>query len=102
MFGLRNIADETEGERRAYPQLNAEFIVSNDPDLIFLADTECCGETPQTVAARAGMGRRDRGDATASCSRWTTTSRRVGGRASSTTSAGGEPSPSSAAVQPAG
>ena len=42
LFGLRNIADATEGDTD-YPQLSAEFIVSQDPDLIFLADTKCCG-----------------------------------------------------------
>jgi iron complex transport system substrate-binding protein len=54
LFGLRNIADEAEGDSGGFPQLNAEFIVSADPDLIFLADTKCCGETAETVAARPG------------------------------------------------
>ena len=54
LLGLRNIADQAEGNSGGYPQLNAEFIVSADPDLIFLADTICCGETPATVAARPG------------------------------------------------
>jgi iron complex transport system substrate-binding protein len=53
-LGLRNIADEVEGDSFGFPQLNAEFIVSADPDLIFLADTKCCGESPETVAARPG------------------------------------------------
>ena len=48
--GLVNIADAV-GEDNPYPQLNAEFIVSEDPDLIFLACTKYCGETPETVAA---------------------------------------------------
>jgi iron complex transport system substrate-binding protein len=34
--------------------LSAEFIVAEDPDLIFLACTKYCGETPETVAARDG------------------------------------------------
>ena len=25
-----------------------------DPDLVFLADTKCCGQSPQTVAKRPG------------------------------------------------
>ena len=54
MLGLRNIADQAEGDSGGYPQLNAEFIVSADPDLIFLADTLCCGETLDTVSARPG------------------------------------------------
>ena len=53
LFGLHNIADAVEGDNN-YPQLNAEFIVSQNPDLVFLADTKCCGETPATVAARPG------------------------------------------------
>jgi len=53
MLGLRNIADATEGDTD-YPQLSAEFIVTQDPDLIFLADTKCCGVSADTVAARPG------------------------------------------------
>jgi iron complex transport system substrate-binding protein len=51
--GLKNIADAV-GDGNPYPQLNGEFIVSADPDLIFLACTKYCGETPETVAARPG------------------------------------------------
>ena len=40
-----------------YPQLSAEYIVEADPDLIFLADTKCCGQSAETVAERpAGPG----------------------------------------------
>lgn len=53
LFGLRNIADTVEGGSD-YPQLSAEFIVSQDPDLIFLADTVCCGETAASVSTRPG------------------------------------------------
>ena len=53
LFGLQNIADASEGTSD-YPQLSAEFIVSQDPDLVFLADTKCCGVTPEAVAARPG------------------------------------------------
>ena len=53
LFGLRNIADATEGDTD-YPQLSAEFIVSQDPDIIFLADTKCCGASKEEVASRAG------------------------------------------------
>ena len=55
-LGLANIADEAKGGAPDYPQLSAEYIVSADPDLIVLADTKCCGETPQKVAKRAGWG----------------------------------------------
>jgi iron complex transport system substrate-binding protein len=53
LLGLRNIADGAEADTD-YPQLGAEFVISKSPDLIFLADTKCCGESPQTVAARPG------------------------------------------------
>jgi iron complex transport system substrate-binding protein len=54
LLGLRNIADQVEGDSGGFPQLSAEFVVSADPDLIFLADTVCCGESAETVAARDG------------------------------------------------
>jgi iron complex transport system substrate-binding protein len=50
MLGLTSIATGGDG----YPQLSAEFIVEQNPDLIFLADSQCCGVTPETVAERAG------------------------------------------------
>jgi iron complex transport system substrate-binding protein len=53
LFGLRNIADAAE-DITGYPQLNAETIIQANPDLIFLADSKCCGETLETVAARDG------------------------------------------------
>jgi iron complex transport system substrate-binding protein len=52
-FGLVNIADGAQ-PGNDYPQLNAEYIVQQNPSLIFLADTKCCGESPETVAARPG------------------------------------------------
>ena len=54
MAGLVNIADEAEGADTGYPQLSAEYIIEADPDLVFLADTKCCGESLETVAARPG------------------------------------------------
>ncbi len=53
LFGLTNIADGV-GDGNTYPQLNAEFIIQANPDLIFLADGNCCGESPASVAARDG------------------------------------------------
>ena len=53
LFGLQNIADTSEGGTD-YPQLSAEFIISQNPDLIFLADAKCCGESVETVSARPG------------------------------------------------
>ncbi|GAA4485842.1 ABC transporter substrate-binding protein [Rhodococcus olei] len=52
-FGLESIADGV-GSGDRYPQLTAEYVVAADPDLIFLADGQCCGVTPATVAARPG------------------------------------------------
>ena len=52
LFGLKNIADAAPGG--PYPQLSAECIVASSPDLIVLADSVCCGQTPATVGARPG------------------------------------------------
>lgn len=56
LAGLENIADGADGAADAggYPQLSAEFIIDADPDLVFLADTKCCGQDATTVAARPG------------------------------------------------
>jgi iron complex transport system substrate-binding protein len=54
LFGLTNIADAAASQGDTYPQLSAEFVVQANPDLIFLADGQCCQVTPETVAARAG------------------------------------------------
>ena len=56
MFGVENIADEAKGAGSGYPQLSSEYIVDRDPSLIVLADSECCGQTPETVAERPGWG----------------------------------------------
>jgi iron complex transport system substrate-binding protein len=53
-LGLQNIADKADKEGSGYPQLSPEYVVKADPDLIFLADTRCCGQSAKTVAARAG------------------------------------------------
>ncbi|WP_020671581.1 ABC transporter substrate-binding protein [Amycolatopsis nigrescens] len=55
LFGLRNIADgDDPNASGGYPQLSADRILQANPDLIFLADTKCCGQSAQTVAARPG------------------------------------------------
>ncbi len=54
LLGLENIADAAGKGSGGYPQLSAEYIIESDPDLIFLADTECCGQSPETVAERPG------------------------------------------------
>ncbi|HQZ35515.1 MAG TPA: ABC transporter substrate-binding protein [Ilumatobacteraceae bacterium] len=53
LFGLVNLANGVE-KGNDYPQLNAEFIIAANPDYIFLADSKCCGQSPETVAARDG------------------------------------------------
>lgn len=55
MFGLENIADpaDEDGSAGGYPQLSSEFVVSADPNLIFLADA-LYGESASTVAERPG------------------------------------------------
>jgi len=54
LFGLTNIADEAEGAGSGYPQLSEEYILSQNPDLIFLADTKCCAQNIETVTERNG------------------------------------------------
>ena len=56
LFGLENVADaaDPDGESFGFPQLNEEFLVTANPDLIFLADTLCCAQTAETVAERPG------------------------------------------------
>jgi len=52
MFGLKNIADGAPDPAGGYPQLSAEYIVGQAPDLIVLADTKCCQQTAETLAQR--------------------------------------------------
>jgi iron complex transport system substrate-binding protein len=54
LFGLRNIADGADGSGSGYPKLAGEYIIAANPDLIVLADSKCCGQSQETVAARPG------------------------------------------------
>jgi cobalamin transport system substrate-binding protein len=54
LFGLRNIADAADTTGSGYPQLSAEYVVSQNPDVIVLADVVCCGQSLKAVAARPG------------------------------------------------
>ncbi|HKT44851.1 MAG TPA: ABC transporter substrate-binding protein [Gaiellaceae bacterium] len=54
LFGFKNIADAADTTHSGYPQLNAEYIVSSNPQVIVLSDTVCCGQSAKTVAARPG------------------------------------------------
>ena len=56
LAGLVNAADpaDADGTSWGYPQLSAEYLLDADPDIIFLADTKCCGQTAATIADRPG------------------------------------------------
>lgn len=54
LAGLENIADAAQGADTGYPQLSAEYLIDADPDVIFLADTKCCGQSADKVAQRPG------------------------------------------------
>jgi iron complex transport system substrate-binding protein len=55
MFGLHDVADGAGVNRDGgYPQLSAESLLTDDPKMIFLADTVCCGQSATTVAKRPG------------------------------------------------
>ncbi len=57
LFKLDNIADGAAASTgNDYPQLNSEYLVKSNPDLIFLADAACCGQSATTVAKRPGWG----------------------------------------------
>ena len=53
LLGLENIADPADDQGFGYPQLSPEYIISANPDLIFLADAEW-GESVETLAERPG------------------------------------------------
>jgi cobalamin transport system substrate-binding protein len=55
-FGFTNIADAADSTGSGYPQLSAEYIVQQDPQIIVLADTKCCQQSFASVAARPGWG----------------------------------------------
>ena len=54
LFGLKNIADAADTGGSGYPQLSAEYVVSQSPDIVVLADIACCAQSPKTVAGRPG------------------------------------------------
>jgi iron complex transport system substrate-binding protein len=52
---LRNIADAADKKGSGgYPQLSAEYILQQNPDLVFFADAKCCKQSAKTVGARPG------------------------------------------------
>ena len=54
LFGMRDIADGV-GHGSAYPEVSAEYILKENPDYVFLADTVCCHQTAATFAHRPGF-----------------------------------------------
>jgi iron complex transport system substrate-binding protein len=52
LLGLTNIADEAD-DGSGFPQLSSEHIVSQDPDMIYLADVDF-GVTPDSLEERPG------------------------------------------------
>lgn len=55
-FGMINVADpaDADGSKGGYPQLSQEVLLKADPDMIFLADSRCCKQSPASVTARRG------------------------------------------------
>lgn len=55
LFGMVNIADsaDADGSVFGYPQISSEYIVTSNPDIIFLANV-LYGESAETVAERPG------------------------------------------------
>ena len=57
-LGVVNIADAKSTSADAgYPQLSAEYVVSANPKLIFLADTVCCKASAASLAKRPGFSK---------------------------------------------
>jgi iron complex transport system substrate-binding protein len=54
LMGLENIADAVGEGSFGYPQLSEEYILQEDPDLIFLADTICCDTSVDSLDDRPG------------------------------------------------
>jgi len=52
LLGLENIADAAD-DGSGFPQLASEYIVAEDPDLIFLGDVDF-GVTPESLSERPG------------------------------------------------
>jgi iron complex transport system substrate-binding protein len=56
LFGFRDIADAAGSSGDQYPQLSGEYIIAQNPQIVVLADTRCCGQNYGSVAARPGWG----------------------------------------------
>ncbi|MGH9106657.1 MAG: ABC transporter substrate-binding protein [Acidimicrobiales bacterium] len=54
LFGMRDIADAA-GHGTAYPKISAEYVLKENPDYVFLADSVCCHQTAASFAHRPGF-----------------------------------------------
>jgi len=54
MLGLISVADRAGPLGGGYPRLSPQALIRSDPDTIFLADSACCRQSADTVAARRG------------------------------------------------
>ncbi len=54
LFGMHDIADAA-GHGSAYPQISAEYILKENPDYVFLADTVCCHVNATNFGQRPGF-----------------------------------------------
>ncbi|MEM9513911.1 MAG: helical backbone metal receptor [Actinomycetota bacterium] len=52
--GIENIADGVDPEAGPFPQLSAEYVLEQDPDLIFIAHTDGTVPTIEELTARPG------------------------------------------------
>jgi len=59
LLGLENIADAADPDGYGFPQLSEEYIIDANPDFVFLADAQCCGESAATVETRPGWDTMD-------------------------------------------
>ena len=54
LFGMRDIANGA-GHGSLYPQISAEYVLKENPDYVFLADTVCCQQDASKFAHRPGF-----------------------------------------------
>jgi len=53
-LGMVNIADPASSGGNDYPQLSTESLIEANPDYVFLADGDCCGQSAATFGKRSG------------------------------------------------
>jgi iron complex transport system substrate-binding protein len=55
IFHMVDIANPAGRHGSAYPQISSEFLLRQNPDYVFLADTVCCAQTATTFSHRSGF-----------------------------------------------